>query len=127
MTQAGVRAGSVVKKYSARWVPVRSSTNTQRIGASPHPDLYQCPTRVAVATRRVPPPSQPPVSRVREHGARLATACRGLGRAAPLTRGRPLPAYRGGGWNRLASGGGLLTSVPPRRWRGQKAAHSWVP
>src|SRR5687768_4245876 len=68
MTTAGTRAGSVVNRYSSRWVPVRSATNTHRTGTSPRPDLYQCPVLVTTATRRVPPPYHPTVSRDRDRG-----------------------------------------------------------
>jgi hypothetical protein len=82
-------AGSVVKKYSSRWVPSRSRTNTQRIGTRPRPDLYQGSRPLAVSTRRVPPPYQPTDRRFRRPTAE--TASLGLGRLAPLTGGRPWP------------------------------------
>src|SRR3954470_21187474 len=102
MIVTGSSVGSVLKKNSSRWVPSRSRTNTQRTGTSPPPDLYQCPTRLRVPTRRVPPPYQA-TGRGRSRLAPAAT-CRGLGSAAPLTLGRPVPEYGGGGSNRLASG-----------------------
>src|SRR5438477_12661624 len=123
-TASGESAGSVVSRYSSRCVPVASLTNTHRTGTSPHPPLYQCPTPVAASTRRVPPPYHATDSRVR--GA-VAVACRGLGRRAPLTRGRPLPAYGGGGVNRLMSGWHLLTNVSRARWRWQDRANPGVP
>src|SRR5437588_7130077 len=110
MTAAGVRVASVVYRYSSRWVPDRSSTNTHRTGTSPRPDLYQCPVPVTTATDRRPPPYHPTVSRDRDPERRWATAWRGLGSRPPFTRGRPTPAYGGGGRNRLASGHSLLTS-----------------
>src|SRR5690606_22181751 len=104
--------GSVLKKYSSRWVPVRSRTNTQAIGTNPSPALYQCPTPPVSPTSRVPPPYQATVS-VRTSAD--AAAWLGLGSRAPLTGGRPLPLYGGGGSNRLASGCSLLTSVSRAR------------
>jgi hypothetical protein len=126
-TSAGRRDGSVVNRYSSRWVPSRSETNTQRTGTSPRPDLYQCPEQLTAPTRRVPPPCQGTVSRVRDRSASHATAWRGLGSLLPFTRGRPSPEYGGGGLNRLASGQNLLTSVGLPLWRWQKRATSWLP
>src|SRR3954470_14624673 len=100
-TAAGVMLGSVVSRYSSRWVPVMSRTYTQRIGRTPAPLLYHWPAPVAAATCRVPPPYQLTVSRAR---AAVAAACRGLGTRSPFTRGRPTPIYGGAGANRLASG-----------------------
>src|SRR5512135_637262 len=114
MIATALSVGSVLKKNSSRWVPSRSRTNTQRIGTSPAPDLYQCPVRLSRPTRRVPPPYQA-TERCRSRRA-SAAACRGLGNAAPLTRGRPLPLYGGGGSNRLASGCSLLTGVLQSAW-----------
>ena len=92
------------------------------MGTSPSPPLYRCPIPVVTSTTRVPPPYQVTVSRVR-----AAAAWRGFGTRSPFTRGRPLPAYGGGGANRWASGWGSLTGVsrpgaggrtgPPRRSR----------
>jgi hypothetical protein len=124
-TAWGVRVGPVLKKYSPRRVPSRPRTNTQRIGTSPAPALYQCPAPSAVPTCRVPPPYQPTVSRRKRR--RRSTAWRGWGKRSPWTRGRPLPAYGGGGANRLASGRSLLTSASRARWRWAKRATSWVP
>jgi hypothetical protein len=111
-------------KYSSRCVPVRSRTNTQAISTSPAPALYQCPVPLATPTSRSPPPYQATVS---DRKSAAATAWRGLGRRAPLTGGRPLPRYGGGGSNRLASGWSLLTSVNRARWRWANRASSWVP
>ena len=63
--RAGVSAGSVVKKYSSRCVPVASRTNTHRIGTSPSPALYQCP----VPVDRLHPPGAAPVPGDRQPGA----------------------------------------------------------
>src|SRR5262249_8305397 len=103
---SGLRAGSVGERCASRWVPSRSRTNTQRSGTSPRPALYQWPVPLASATRRVPPPYQRTTAR---RNRAPATAWLGLGRAAPLTRGRPLPAYGGGGSDRVGRGGDLLT------------------
>jgi hypothetical protein len=64
-TASAVSVVSVVSRYSSRWVPVTSLTNTQRIGTSPSPPLYQWPVPLAASIRRVPPPYQLTVSRVR--------------------------------------------------------------
>src|SRR5215210_1296401 len=98
MTAEGVRSGSVVKKYSSRCVPLTSRTNAQRTGTSPRPPLYQCPVPSSVSTRLFPPPYHPTSDRVKVVAA--ATASRGFLRRPPLTRGRPLPVYGGGGSNR---------------------------
>src|SRR3954470_1674906 len=49
---------SVVKKYSSRWLPVRSCTYTQRTATSPSPALYHWPVPLTVWTSRRPPPYQ---------------------------------------------------------------------
>src|SRR5262249_17063434 len=89
MISGGFSAGSVVEKYSSRCVPLSSRTNPQRSGARPWPDLYQWPVPLLTATRRVPPPYQPTLSRRSRRAP--ATAALGLGKAPPLTRGPPLP------------------------------------
>ncbi len=69
-----------MNRYSSRWVPVVSLTNTPRTGTNPPPPLYQCPTPVAVPTRRVPPPYHVTVGRARRA---VAAAGRGFGRRPP--------------------------------------------
>ena len=87
MIAAGSSAGSVVKKYSSRCVPSRSRTNTQRIGTSPAPDLYQCPVPLSRPTRRVPPPYQATVQPAQP--PRRRGGLPGLGQRRPLD---PRPA-----------------------------------
>src|SRR4051794_6040702 len=114
-------AVSVLKKYSSRWDPVWSLTNTHTIGTSPSPALYQCPVPLSTPTSRLPPPYQATSS---DFSAAPATACFGLGRRGPFTGGRPLPEYGGGGSNRLASGWSLLTTAEHGRLAHDLKLHS---
>ena len=87
----GSKVGSVLKKNSSRWVPPLSRTNTQRIGTRLLPDLYQCPARLRMPTRRMPPPYHATVSRRRRDAA---AACRGLD-SATLNPRASLAVVRG--------------------------------
>ena len=99
----GVIPRLVVKKYSSRWVPVQSWTNTQRTGTKPSPPLYQSPVAVTTATFRRPPPYQATFNRRRRD---FATTLVGDGCLAPFFRGRPmfLPRTTGGGAYRVGVG-----------------------
>src|SRR6516225_254482 len=108
MSSCALRRTSVLYKYSSRRVPVRSCTYTQRTRTNPCPALYHQPTSLTTSTSRRPPPYQLTFKRWRFE--RATTSC-GEGLLAPLTRGRPLPAYGGGASYRLASAGNLLTSA----------------
>src|SRR5437588_276907 len=79
---------SVVKKYSSRWLPVRSCTYTQRTATSPSPDWYHRPVPLTIRTSRRPPPYQATFSAVR---LAPVTTCSGVGNLLPLTRGRQCP------------------------------------
>src|SRR5262249_57072408 len=83
-----------------RWAPVWARKATQRAASSPPPPFIQCPTPRPASKLRQPPPYQRTRSRCR---SAVATTSRGEGCLSPLTRGRPLPVYGGGGAYRLAS------------------------
>jgi hypothetical protein len=108
----------------ARRAVDREALRTVALAAAPALVAYAV-VRWTVPTRRVPPPYQFTVIAVSK-GVVVAT-CRGLGSRSPLTRGRPLPAYGGGGSNRLASGCNLLTRVSRLRCRRQNRATACVP
>src|SRR5512135_231807 len=86
MISLGVMAGSVLKKYSSRWVPVRSCTNTQRTGTAPSPARDQSPVPLTTSTVREPPPYHETRSRV---GAERLTTASGEASFRPFSGGRP--------------------------------------
>ncbi len=123
--RAGVEFGSAVTAHSSRCVPPAPRTNPHRRGTRPRPASYRRPVPAGASTSRFPPPYHPTGGRVTPAAA--PTARLGSGRRAPVTRGRPRPAYGGGGSNGWAPGCDGPTGVGRPRWRRPNRAASRVP
>jgi hypothetical protein len=91
---AGSNLGLVVEKYSWRRLPVSSGTNTPRTGTRPPPHVDPSPWPSHTFTWGFVPLCP---SRTIFFRPPSASTSSGVFRLRPLTRGRPLPRYFGGG------------------------------